>query len=365
MDTTDCIVIGAGVVGLACARAMANRGLDVIVVEKEGVIGSHTSSRNSEVIHAGIYYPRESLKARLCVSGRDTLYDYCQRKGIGHKRLGKLIVASSEAQVAALAGLRERALANGVADVRMIAAAEARRMEPAVRCVAAMLSPSTGIVDSHEFMTALVGDIENAGGAVVCDSAVTAIDRRNGAFEVTVGGEYGVRCQLLINSAGLWASSVASLIGDIDSAAVPDTRYAIGHYFSYAGRSPFSRLIYPMPVSAGLGIHATLDMSGAVRFGPDVSWVDRIDYAFDESRHDLFCEAIADYFPDFEPGRLVPAYTGIRPKIAAPGDAAADFVIQGPEEHGLPGLVNLFGIESPGLTSSLAIAETVAAALGR
>jgi len=365
MDTTDCIVIGAGVVGLACARAIAARGRDVVVVEREDVIGSHTSSRNSEVIHAGIYYPQDSLKARLCISGRNRLYEYCGQKGIAHRRLGKLIVASTDAQVPALHDLHKRALANGVDDVRLLDAHMANAMEPAVRCVAAMLSPSTGIIDSHEFMTALVGDMENDGAAVVCGSAVTAIERGDAGFEVTLDGDYTIRCRLLVNSAGLWATAVASLLSDLAGQAVPETRYAKGHYFSYTGRSPFSRLVYPMPVAAGLGIHATLDMSGAARFGPDVSWIDSIDYAFDESRHARFCDAIVEYFPDFDPGRLVPAYTGIRPKISGPGEPAADFLVQGPEQHGIDGLVNLFGIESPGLTASLALADTVADTLFR
>jgi L-2-hydroxyglutarate oxidase LhgO len=359
LDSVDSIVVGAGVVGLAAARALALAGHEVLVLDAGPVIGSETSSRNSEVIHAGIYYPTGSLKARLCVQGRDRLYAYCRERGIRHKRIGKLIVAVAQAEIPTLEKYRSQALANGVDDLAWLTAGQVLGLEPEVRCVRALLSPSTGIIDSHEYLLALRGDVEAAGGSVVLNTRVTAIRRAGGAFEVDADGAPAVRCQHLVNSAGLQAPELARGIEGLAAALVPQPRYAIGHYFTLQGRSPFHRLIYPVAEKAGLGIHVTLDLGGGARFGPDVKWIDRIDYGFDETRRPAFATAIRRYYPGLEESRLQAAYTGIRPKIVGPDEAAADFRVQGAAEHGLPGLVNLYGIESPGLTASLTLADMV------
>lgn len=360
-EQVECVVIGAGVVGLAIARALALAGREVIVLERHGLIGSEISSRNSEVIHAGIYYPTASLKARLCVAGRQRLYAYCAEHGIAHKRLGKLIVASSPAQLPALMALKLKAEANGVTDLRELSAAEASALEPAVRVAGALLSPSSGIVDSHGYMLSLQGELEDHGGAVALNSPVTGGEIHDGGFMVEVGGTdpLTLQCRLLINAGGLGAQAIASSLRGLDRKFVPPRYLAKGHYFTLAGRSPFTHLVYPMPEAAGLGVHVTLDLSGRAKFGPDVEWIERINYDVDATRAASFYTAIRSYYPALADGALEPAYTGIRPKLQAPGGPAEDFVIQGAETHGVQGLVSLFGIESPGLTSSLAIADEV------
>ena len=359
-DQLDCIVIGAGVVGLAVGRSLALAGREVIVLEAEAEIGMHTSSRNSEVVHAGIYYPEDSLKAQLCVAGKLQLYDYCEAHHVPFQRLGKLIVANGDQERARLEEIRAQAARNGVTDLRLLSRDEAHELEPHVRCDAALLSPSTGIVDSHALMLSLQGEIEEQGGYVLTHTRVAGVTARDGEFEIAVeGSDDSFTCRTLINSAGLHAADLATGIEGLSAQHVPEKRFAIGHYFSCAGKSPFSHLVYPVPVDGGLGIHATNDMGGSVRFGPDVEWIESIDYDFDESRKERFVRAIRRYFPDLEASRLVPAYTGIRPKLSGPGEPARDFVIQGHATHGVPGLVNLFGIESPGLTACLAIGDYV------
>ena len=355
---TDCVVVGAGAVGLAVARSMAMAGSEVVLAEAAGAVGTGASSRNSEVIHAGIYYPTGSLKARLCVAGKHALYDYCQRKGVPCRRIGKLIVAVSDDEIAALESYREQAAANGVADLRWVERQELAELEPAVQAVRGLHSPSTGILDSHAYMLALQGDLEDAGGMIAFASRVDAARALPDGFEI-VAGTTRVHCRKLINAAGIDAPALARNIEGLDESVVPQGWLAQGHYYSLAGRSPFTRLVYPLAGGGGLGVHVTLDMAGSVRFGPDLRWIDEPHYDFDDSRRDEFVAAIRRYYPGLDETALRPAYTGIRPKIVGPGEPAADFMIQGPEEHGLPGLVNLFGIESPGLTASLAIGEQV------
>lgn len=362
-ERTDCIVAGAGVVGLAIGRRLALEGLEVAVLDAEEHIGAHASSRNSEVIHAGIYYPPGSLKARLCVAGKLALYEYCKAKGIAHSNIGKLIVATEASEQSKLESIDQRARANGVDDLRWLDASEVAAMEPQVRATAALLSPSTGIIDSHEYMVSLQGDIEDAGGAVVLRSGITDVEMAGDDFEVTIDGETGVTCRMFVNAAGLWAPDLARKIDAGPDLAPRSTFMARGHYFSYAGRSPFGHLIYPVPTDGGLGIHATNDLAGNVRFGPDVEWIEGVDYAFPAGLRPRFLAAVRRYFPDVEERKLSPSYTGIRAKLSGPGEPPADFVIAGPETHGVPGLVNLFGIESPGLTASPAIADYVNALL--
>lgn len=360
-ERVDCIVIGAGVIGLAVARALSLTGREVVVLERNTAIGTEVSSRNSGVIHAGIYYPTGGLKARLCVAGRERLYDYCASRGVDHRRLGKLIVAASDRQIPELEDLGAKAAANGVADLRWLDGAAARRLEPAVRCVAALLSPSTGIIDAHGLMLSLQGEAEQHGAAVALNSPVIGGRVEDGRFVIEVGGAEPttLTCGALVNAAGLGAQAMARKLNGLNPAIVPPQFLAKGHYFSLSGRSPFQRLIYPMPEQAALGIHVTLDLAGQARFGPDIKWVDAIDYDVEPARADLFYRAIRAYYPDLKDGALRPAYTGIRPKLQAPGGPAEDFVIQGPEIHGIAGLVNLYGIESPGLTSCLAVADEV------
>jgi len=360
-EEVECVVIGAGVIGLAVARALALAGREVIVLERHGLIGSEISSRNSEVIHAGIYYPTGSQKARLCVAGRERLYSYCIERNITHRRLGKLIVATSETQLPALAALKAKAEANGVTDLQELSGTEARALEPSVRAAAALLSPSSGIVDSHGLMLSLQGEAEDHGAAIALNSPVLGGEIRDGGFEIDVGGAepLTLRCRILVNAGGLGAPDIAARLRGLNRKFVPSLFLAKGHYFTLAGRSPFSHLVYPMPEAAGLGVHVTLDLDGRARFGPDVEWIDRIDYDVDATRAASFYAAIRSYYPDLADGTLEPAYTGIRPKLQAPGGPAEDFVIQGREANGIPGLINLFGIESPGLTSSLAIADDV------
>lgn len=364
VERVDAVVVGAGVVGLACARALALAGREVLVLEAAPAIGTGTSSRNSEVVHAGLYYPSGSLKARLCVQGRDRLYAYAASRGIGIRRCGKLVVATDEAQLPALQALRAQALANGVDDVACLAAAEAQALEPAVRCVAALSSPSTGIVDSHALMLALQADLEHAGGMVVFNTAVTGSRPLDGGHLVEVEGADPLHAALLVNSAGLDAPRLAAAFAGLAPQDLPQARYARGHYASLTGRPPFRRLVYPMPEPGGLGVHFTLDLAGQGKFGPDVEWVDAPDYRLDPARIERFYASVRNYLPSLADGALQPSYVGVRPKIHGPGERAADFRIDGPERHGLPGLVNLFGIESPGLTSSLAIADEVLARLG-
>ena len=361
MDSVDCIVIGAGVVGLAVARALALAGREVIVLEAAEGIGTETSSRNSEVIHAGIYYPAGSLMARSCVAGRRALYAYCRERGVPFSNCGKLIVATSAEEDARLGGIKARAEANGVEGMRLLTQAEAVALEPNLRCTSALLSPVTGVVDSHAFMLALQGDAENAGAACVFFSPVTGARASRDGIEVDVGGAEPttLRCRLLVNSAGLHAPDLARRIVGMPPERVPTAYYAKGNYFTLTGRSPFSRLIYPVPVPGGLGVHLTIDLGGQARFGPDVEWVDRIEYTVDPARAEKFYAAVRRYLPDLKDGAIQPGYAGIRPKIVPPSVAAQDFVVQGPQTHGVPGLVNLFGIESPGLTASLALADHV------
>ncbi|WP_312364571.1 NAD(P)/FAD-dependent oxidoreductase [Ensifer sp.] len=361
VEQVECIVAGAGVIGLAVARQLAQAGREVILVEAADRIGSGTSSRNSEVIHAGIYYPPGSLMARLCVEGRILLYDYCRERGIGHRQCGKLIVATSAAELAHLPTIAARAAENGVTDLRQISAADARGLEPALATTGALLSPSTGIIDSHAYMTSLLGDAENAGAVLALNSPVERGKVTPGGIVVDVGGADPMRlaCRLFVNAAGLAAPGLASRIEGMPQALVPREFYAKGDYFSHVGKQPFSRLIYPVPVKGGLGIHLTLDMAGQARFGPDIEWVETLNYDVDPEKAASFYAGVRRYYPDLKDGALVPAYSGIRPKIVPPDVAIQDFVLQGPGAHGVPGLINLFGIESPGLTASLALAKRV------
>jgi L-2-hydroxyglutarate oxidase LhgO len=365
MDKVECIVIGAGVVGLAVARRLARAGCEVIVVESADDIGTGTSSRNSEVIHAGIYYPAGSLMARHCVDGKRALYDYCNDHGIPHRRCGKLIVATTPDESEKLASIRARAAVNGVDDLKLLDAAEARALEPALNCTAALLSPSTGIIDSHAFMLALRGDAEAAGAAFAFNAPVLHAVAGAHAISVDVGGDAPItlECRLLVNAGGLNAPAIARSIDGLPIEKIPTAYFAKGNYFSCGVRAPFTHLIYPVPEPGGLGVHLTLDMGGQAKFGPDVEWVNTIDYEVDTGRMERFYPAIRRYWPALPDGALTPGYAGIRPKIVPPAVATQDFLIQGPQDHGVAGLVNLFGIESPGLTSSLAIAEHVASLL--
>ncbi len=360
-DELDCVVVGAGVVGLAIGRSLANAGRNVVVLEAEPEIGMHTSSRNSEVIHAGIYYDQDSLKAKLCVQGREMLYDYCEARRVPHKRIGKLIVASHESELDRLDAIREKAQKNGVTNLQRIGKAEIREREPAIAAEAALFSPSTGIIDSHTLMLSLQADIEACGGAVLTHSKVANARVSNGGFELSLDdSDETFRCRMLVNSAGLYAGQFANRIAGLGDKYVPTTHFAIGHYFAYPGKSPFNHLVYPLPTDGGLGVHATNDMGNCARFGPDVEWIADVDYAFDDSRKSDFAKAIRRFLPDLDENRLAPAYTGIRPKLAGPGEPARDFIIQDEAVHGIPELVNLFGIESPGLTACLAIGDLVA-----
>jgi L-2-hydroxyglutarate oxidase LhgO len=372
MDTVDTLVIGAGVVGLAVGRALAQQGREVLVVEAEAAIGQGVSSRNSEVIHAGLYYEPGSWKARLCVRGKALLYELAHSHGVPHRRCGKLVVATDEEQHAALERLAARAAANGV-PVQWLGGDEAMAREPALKATAALWSPSTGIVDSHALMLALQGDLERAGGQVALHTAVQGARFRAGQparVRLLSGGEeLELEARRVVNAAGLGACALAARFDGLAAEHVPQPRLAKGSYFSLAGRSPFSCLVYPAPVDAWLGVHLTLDLGGQARFGPDLEWLPPgataagIDYAVDPARAAGFAEAVRRYWPVLPDGALIPAYSGVRPKIHGPGEPAPDFRIDGPARHGLPGLVNLFGIESPGLTSSLALAEVVAAVL--
>ncbi len=362
----DFLIIGAGLVGLAIARRLARSGCEVIIVDSGPTIGSETSSRNSEVIHAGIYYPTGSLKARLCVSGRRALYRYCTARNVPHRRCGKLLVATDDSQHGALQALADKVLANGVDDLQILSVAAAQSMEPALRCTAALLSPSTGIVDSHQLMLSYLGDAENAGAVLSLRTPVIRGMRKPDRWQVGLGGEEpdDIEVRHVINAAGLQASRMARALG-LAPDRVPATHFAKGNYFTLrGGKPPFSHLVYPMPEPGGLGVHVTLDLGGRVRFGPDVEWVGKIDYDVDPDRAAKFYPAIRRYYPALSDGALVPAYCGIRPKLSRDPRADSDFLIHTEADHGAPGLVNLYGIESPGLTASLALAESVASGLG-
>jgi L-2-hydroxyglutarate oxidase LhgO len=370
LDRIDTLVIGAGVIGLAIARELARAGHEVIVIDQAEGIGTGTSSRNSEVIHAGLYYAPGSMKARLCVEGRHALYAYCAERGIAHRRCGKLVVAVDDSELPALEALHAQAQTNSVADAQLVSGAAARAMEPALHAVAALHSPSTGIIDSHAFMLALQGDAEDRGAMFAFHSPFEGAAVTRDGFDVRVGGAEPMRlsARLLINAAGLQACAAAARIDGLDARHIPKARLCKGHYFALTGRAPFSRLIYPMHNRAGLGVHFTLDLGGQGKFGPDVEWLAggaAEDYAVDASRAATFAHDIRRYWPALPDNALAPAYSGLRPKIVGPGDAAADFRIDGPEVHGVPGLVNLFGIESPGLTASLAIGALAARPLLR
>ena len=365
METVDAVVIGAGVVGLAVARQLTLTGREVLILEAEARFGTQTSARNSEVIHAGLYYPNGSHKARLCVRGKELLYRYCAERGVAHRRIGKLLIATDEEELPALAGYAKRAEANGV-PLQPLTAAEIRRLEPAVRAVAGLYSESTGILDSHGLMLALLGDTEHAGATLVTHTPVTGARIEPNGIVVQTGGDapFALRCRSLVNAASLGAQDLARRIVGFPAEHIPPTFYAKGHYFILSGRAPFQHLVYPMPDRASLGIHVTLDLGGQCKFGPDVSgWPTTLDYGFESGLESKFYRAIRRYYPDLPDGALQPGYTGIRPKVTGPTEAAGDFIIQGPAAHGVAGLVNLFGIESPGLTASLALAEQILAEL--
>jgi len=364
-ERIEAVVVGAGVVGLAVARALAMAGREVIVLERHDLIGSETSSRNSEVIHAGIYYPTGSQKALLCVAGKHRLYAYCSERGIAHERCGKLIVATADAQLAELERIQKKAAENGVVDLELWAAARARALEPELACSGALWSPSTGIIDSHGLMLAYQGDLEDHGGMIAFNASLDAAEVTPGGFHLSVGGDapMALDCAILVNSAGLDAPDLARRIAGYDRAHAPEAHYCKGNYYTLKGKSPFSRLIYPVPEAAGLGVHVTIDLGHQCRFGPDVEWVTGIDYDVDPKRAEVFYDAVRRYWPKLKDGALEPGYAGIRPKLHPAGQPAADFIIQGPATHAIPGLVHLYGIESPGLTASPAIAEAVLQAL--
>lgn len=365
--STEAVVIGAGAVGLAVARALAQAGRDVVILEKNARIGAETSARNSEVIHAGLYYPKSSLKAELCVEGRDRLYAFCESHAVPHKRLGKLIIATKADQDRDLAAIRQKAADNGVMDLQPLSRTQILALEPELMAIGGLLSPSTGIIDSHAYMVALLGDAEAAGASLVRGAEAMSVALRNGRYRLAVqnaGETMTLETGLLVNCAGLWASRFARRIEPLDPIFVPPTFLAKGNYATLSIRAPFRHLIYPVPEEGGLGVHLTLDMGGAARFGPDVEWLaaddpTRIDYAVSQTVPARFAPRIAAYWPKLTEAMLAPGYSGVRPKIGGPGNPDADFRIDGPATHGLGGLVNLFGIESPGLTASLAIAGKV------
>ncbi len=359
----DVVVIGAGVIGLSAAVAAAEAGRSVLILERNADFGQETSSRNSEVIHAGIYYPAGSLKAEMCVAGRHRLYEFAARHNVPFRQCGKLIVANGDAQSAALAGIEQRACANGVNDLQFLGQSEIAGLEPALNATAGLFSPSTGIIDSHSYMMALLGLAENSCAQLVTHCEVSEIRREGRLWRVVAGHspDDSILARAVINCAGLMAASVAARIEGLGATHVPHMHYAKGAYFAYGATVPFSHLIYPMPEPGGLGTHLTLDLAGRARFGPDVTWIDDLDYAVDPSKKEQFAASVRQFWPDVDAERLYPDYAGIRPKITGPGEPAADFQISGPDDHGLQGIVNLFGIESPGLTASLPLGERAAA----
>lgn len=357
-DAVECVVVGAGVVGLACAAELARRGREVVVLEQHRQIGTETSSRNSEVIHAGIYYPKGSLKATLCVAGKALLYAHCEQHHVPFRRCGKIIVATEAGQLETLRGYQRSAKANGLAPLRWLTASQVRSLEPEVACVGGVYSETTGIIDSHAYMDSLVAMLESASGVIAFDTRLEA-GAINGRGLRLVTDSIELEAKIVINAAGLHAPGVARRLPH-GNVRLPLARYAKGHYYTLSGRSPFERLVYPVANAGGLGVHVTIDLGGQAKFGPDVSWIDSIDYTFDDSRRAAFIDAIRRYYPGIDPARLTPGYTGIRPKIVDSSGAAADFLILGPREHGVAGIVHLLGIESPGLTASLAIANAVA-----
>ena len=370
MERVDCVVVGAGVVGLAVARALALQGREVIIVEAESTFGTGVSARNSEVIHAGLYYPQDSLKARLCVAGNARLYDYCEARGVAHRRCGKLVVATQPAQRVTLEALQASGMRNGVAGLRLLTRDEARALEPALECVAALWSPATGIVDSHGLMQALLADAEHAGAVCVFNTPVESVAVLEAGLRVETGGAapYAMQARTVVNAAGLGAVALAQRMRGMPAAHIPAAHFAKGNYFALAGRAPFSHLIYPVPEPGGLGVHLTLDLGGQAKFGPDVQWLPPavaagFDYRVDTARAAEFAAQVRRYWPGLPEGALQPAYAGVRPKIHGPESAAADFLVAGPRTHGVPGLVHLFGIESPGLTSCLTLADEVVNAL--
>jgi len=358
MEQLDCVVIGAGVIGLAVARQLAMAGHEVLICEAEGQIGQHCSSRNSEVIHAGLYYPTGSLKARLCVAGKAMLYRYCAERHIPHQCIGKLLLANGPADLPRLQDIAQRAAANGVNDLQWLDAAGVRALEPQLQVHAALLSPSTGIIDSHALLQALLADAEAHGAQLACHSPLDGGRVVPDGIELDIAG-ISIKTRLVINAAGPWAPAVAASIVGVPRETIPTAHYARGVYFGLSRRSPFSRLIYPLPEPGGLGCHLTLDLAGQARFGPDVEWIDGVDYHLDPARAEAFYRSIRHWWPQLPDGALQAAYAGVRPKLVGPGAADADFVLQGPAQHGVPGLINLYGIESPGLTSCLALAEAV------
>lgn len=362
----DTVVIGAGVIGLAMARSLSALGQDVLVIEEADGVGQQTSSRNSEVIHAGIYYPPGSLKARLCVAGRIALYEYCALRGVPAKAIGKLIVATSEAELPGLEALHRRALENGVNDLVWLGSSETARIEPELHCVAALFSPSSGIIDSHAYMLSLQADAENMGATFAFRAKVSSIRRRGTNYLVEVSGEepFVLECRNIMNCAGLGAQEIAQNTDGYPGELIPPRFLAKGNYLSVSGATPFRHLIYPMPVKGGLGVHVTLDLSGRMRLGPDLHWVEQVDYTPDAAVEQQFRESVATYWPEVRNRELNWTYSGIRPKVSGPGMENADFIVAGPEDHGMPGMVCFFGIESPGLTASLALADLAAANAG-
>ena len=364
----DALVVGAGVVGLAIARTLVAQRLSVAVVEEGRKFGEGVSARSSEVIHAGLYYEPGGLKARLCVEGRRLLYDYCAARGIPHRRVTKLVVAAAPDEIPALEAIHLRAETNGVEQLQWLSGAEAKKLEPEVRAAAGLFAPVTGIIDSHAYMQALVSDIEGAGGMIAYKSPFLGARRRGAGFAVTIGtpesGTAEIETGALIVAAGLGAQAAAGKIEGLAPARIPKLHLSRGCYYALSGPSPVRRLVYPLPTREGVGVHLTLDMAGQARFGPDHSWLERVDYTMPATVPADIVRSIQHYLPGIDARRLSPAYAGIRPKVQGPGDPPADFVIEGPAQHGLPGLVTLFGIESPGLTASLAIGRFVGSLLG-
>lgn len=360
IDKVECVVVGAGIIGLAIARALALAGREVLVLEKERAIGTHTSSRNSEVIHAGLYYPVGSFKARFCVEGRKRLYEYCAERGVMTKRVGKLVVAAAD-EIPLLANVIARARANGVDDLELLDEHAARELEPGIVCAGAFLSPSTGIIDSHGLMLSYQGEAEDSGARLALRTEMLGGKAENSGFVLEIGGQSPTKlaCEMLVNAAGLWAPQTARRLKGVPPETIPHDYYCRGVYFTLAGKAPFRRLVYPAPEHAGLGVHYTVDLAGQGRFGPDTEWIDGVDYTVETRRGDSFYAAIRKYWPGLPDGALAPGYAGIRPKISARDEPNADFLIQGAASHGIRGLVNLYGIESPGLTSSLPIADEV------